>query len=361
VHGDAPEEVTPKAYTNFLCSSPLIPEPFGAPVGVDILRAAASAPVSSASRSGASSDGPRGWESPAGQAVLRCTRSVSSAWIHGESGGAGLPLTIQTSDAAFVYHGFRDGSDYEFPDLPRRVQPPVSGAESSASSASGAASAGASAAAVATSTLALPVYGYGSFHHRYFLDGRLVAVGVVDILPHCLSSVYLFYDPVLGKKLQLGKLTALREIQWVQAMRAVSPRMKFYYMGYYVHSCPKMRYKGEFSPSDLRCPVTGEWVPLSNCIAALDVDAHAVLARLDPAEVERRRRFEASALASLIPAVPFVLDGSGTAPLVLRQLQPRGQSVLTGILRDLLSRLGVSDGSGGSDCSLAARIVAFVR
>jgi arginine-tRNA-protein transferase len=27
------------------------------------------------------------------------------------------------------------------------------------------------------------------------LDGKLIAVGVVDILPKCLSSVYLFYDP----------------------------------------------------------------------------------------------------------------------------------------------------------------------
>jgi arginine-tRNA-protein transferase len=30
---------------------------------------------------------------------------------------------------------------------------------------------------------AAPDCGYGSFHQQYWLDGRLVAVGVVDVLP----------------------------------------------------------------------------------------------------------------------------------------------------------------------------------
>lgn len=45
--------------------------------------------------------------------------------------------------------------------------------------------------------------------------GKLVAVGVVDILPRCLSSVYLFWDPDY-RHLALGKLTALYELLWVQ-------------------------------------------------------------------------------------------------------------------------------------------------
>lgn len=40
-----------------------------------------------------------------------------------------------------------------------------------------------------------PPQGYGSFHQQYWLDGRLIAVGVLDVLPHCVSSVYFFYDP----------------------------------------------------------------------------------------------------------------------------------------------------------------------
>ena len=48
------------------------------------------------------------------------------------------------------------------------------------------------------------IWKYGSYHQLYRLDGRLVAVGVVDILPSGLSSVYLFYDPD-EKLLSLGK------------------------------------------------------------------------------------------------------------------------------------------------------------
>jgi arginine-tRNA-protein transferase len=41
----------------------------------------------------------------------------------------------------------------------------------------------------------LPTGHYGAFHQLYRIDGKLIAVGVIDILPICLSSVYLFYDP----------------------------------------------------------------------------------------------------------------------------------------------------------------------
>ena len=40
-----------------------------------------------------------------------------------------------------------------------------------------------------------PEQGYGSFHQQYWLNGQLIAVGVIDILPTCISSVYFFYDP----------------------------------------------------------------------------------------------------------------------------------------------------------------------
>ncbi|GFO24301.1 Arginyl-tRNA--protein transferase 1, partial [Plakobranchus ocellatus] len=54
-----------------------------------------------------------------------------------------------------------------------------------------------------------PSQGYGSFHQQYWLDGKIVAVGVVDILPTCLSSVYLYYDPDYSF-LGLGVYSALR-------------------------------------------------------------------------------------------------------------------------------------------------------
>jgi arginine-tRNA-protein transferase len=54
-----------------------------------------------------------------------------------------------------------------------------------------------------------PVSGYGSFHQQYRLNGRLIAVGVQDILPYCISSVYFCYDPEFHF-LSLGVYSALR-------------------------------------------------------------------------------------------------------------------------------------------------------
>ncbi|VDO67939.1 unnamed protein product [Schistosoma mattheei] len=51
---------------------------------------------------------------------------------------------------------------------------------------------------------------FGSYHQQYWLDGeKLIAVGVIDLLPRCLSSVYVFYDPNYSF-LHLGTYTALR-------------------------------------------------------------------------------------------------------------------------------------------------------
>ena len=56
-----------------------------------------------------------------------------------------------------------------------------------------------------------------------------MAVGVVDVLPQCLSSAYLFWDPDLSW-LGLGKLSALKEIAFVQAARSTCPSLCWYHM-----------------------------------------------------------------------------------------------------------------------------------
>lgn len=114
-----------------------------------------------------------------------------------------------------------------------------------------------------------PEMGYGSFHQQYWLDGRIVAVGVIDILPFCVSSVYLYYDPEFAS-LSLGSYSALREIDFTRQLQKQSPKLSYYYLGFYIHSCPKMRYKGQYRPSDLLCPETYTWVPIERCIAKLE-------------------------------------------------------------------------------------------
>ena len=94
-----------------------------------------------------------------------------------------------------------------------------------------------------------------------------MAVGVIDVLPTCLSSKYFFYTPAL-KHLSLGKVSAFREMEWIDRERRRCPSLRWYYLGYYIHTCPKMRYKAEYAPSELRCPVTKKWLPVSSDIAS---------------------------------------------------------------------------------------------
>ncbi|XP_026883820.2 arginyl-tRNA--protein transferase 1 isoform X1 [Electrophorus electricus] len=122
-----------------------------------------------------------------------------------------------------------------------------------------------------------PNVGYGSFHQQYWLDGCLIAVGVIDILPRCVSSVYLYYHPDFAG-LSLGTYSALREIAFTRQLHKQSPKLAYYYLGFYIHSCPKMRYKGQYRPSDLLCPETYTWVPIERCIPWLDTSPYARLA-----------------------------------------------------------------------------------
>ncbi|KAF7219629.1 arginyl-tRNA--protein transferase 1 isoform X4 [Nothobranchius furzeri] len=125
-----------------------------------------------------------------------------------------------------------------------------------------------------------PEVGYGSFHQQYWLDGRIVAVGVIDILPTCVSSVYLYYHPDFAS-LSLGSYSALREIAFTRQLQKQSPKLSYYYLGFYIHSCPKMRYKGQYRPADLLCPETYAWVPIERCVTRLD-NSHYARLNQDP-------------------------------------------------------------------------------
>jgi len=118
---------------------------------------------------------------------------------------------------------------------------------------------------------------YGSYHMQYWLDGdKLIAVGVVDILPSAMSSVYLYYDPEYSF-LSLGTYSALREIEYVRRLATIRSELKFYYMGFYIHDVPKMRYKGRFQPSSLLCPETYTWQDIARCTPKLDKSKYSRL------------------------------------------------------------------------------------
>ena len=65
-------------------------------------------------------------------------------------------------------------------------------------------------------------------------------VGVIDVLTSCISSKYLFYDPAFAQ-LSPGNISALYEIAITQRKAKRDPALHYYYMGFYIHSCDKMR------------------------------------------------------------------------------------------------------------------------
>ncbi|KAK4243750.1 arginine-tRNA-protein transferase, partial [Corynascus novoguineensis] len=96
----------------------------------------------------------------------------------------------------------------------------------------------------------------GSFHQCYRIDGKLVAVGVLDLLPDCVSAVYFLYHESIHW-LNPGKLGALREIALAR-----EAGYRWWYPGYYVHNCAKMRYKIEYKPQYVLDPEDLRWYPL---------------------------------------------------------------------------------------------------
>ena len=118
----------------------------------------------------------------------------------------------------------------------------------------------------------------GSYHYQYCCDDKIIAVGVLDILPVCVSSVYLYYDPDY-QFLSLGTLTSLLEICLVRKLAVSHPSITNYYLGFYIHNCVKMRYKARYSPSFLLCPETFTWQSLEASKPLLDRSAYS---RLNP-------------------------------------------------------------------------------
>lgn len=60
------------------------------------------------------------------------------------------------------------------------------------------------------------------------------------------------------------------EVRLVRELNKTVPDLKYYYMGYYIHTIPKMRYKAKMRPSKLLCPETYKWFDIDKCIPKLN-------------------------------------------------------------------------------------------
>ncbi|KAI8836917.1 arginine-tRNA-protein transferase [Chytriomyces cf. hyalinus JEL632] len=124
--------------------------------------------------------------------------------------------------------------------------------------------------------------GFGTFHQKYYLHDQLIAVSVLDILPHSVSAVYFIYDPSIPIvcSMSMGVYSALRECAMTKQFAQMIKGLQYYYMGYYIHSCTKMRYKAQFKPSELLCPKMYTWHPVEACSQLLDIHKVARLSYL---------------------------------------------------------------------------------
>jgi arginyl-tRNA--protein-N-Asp/Glu arginylyltransferase len=80
---------------------------------------------------------------------------------------------------------------------------------------------------------------------QYREHGRLIALGLVDVTPNTLSSVYFFHDPDL-RSLGLGTWSVLQEIAFAR-----EHARQWLHMGFYIRECQSMNYKNRFSPHQI--------------------------------------------------------------------------------------------------------------
>ena len=105
---------------------------------------------------------------------------------------------------------------------------------------------------------------YGTYNFIHRIDGKIVAVGIWDILPTSLSSVYLYYDTDY-QFLDLGVFTAIREIEYMKSFHdLIDNNFKYYMMGFYCETVQKLRYKGFYQPTELLDRYTMNYVYLKD-------------------------------------------------------------------------------------------------
>lgn len=82
-------------------------------------------------------------------------------------------------------------------------------------------------------------------YYEFRLDGRLIAVSVADIMDNGVSAIYTYFDPSETKR-SLGRFVILSLINI-----AKKHNLPAVYLGYWIKSSEKMRYKSEYRPLEI--------------------------------------------------------------------------------------------------------------
>ena len=82
-------------------------------------------------------------------------------------------------------------------------------------------------------------------YYEFRKDDRLLAVSVADVMDNGVSAIYTYFDPFATKR-SLGRLAILSLINI-----AKKKHLPAVYLGYWIKSSPKMRYKSEYRPLEI--------------------------------------------------------------------------------------------------------------
>lgn len=86
--------------------------------------------------------------------------------------------------------------------------------------------------------------------------GKLVMVGIMDMVRNGISSVYTFYEPGIPQA-SFGTYSVLWQIE-----RCRKLGLPYLYLGYWIAQSPKMSYKISFQPA--QGLLDGRWEPLAS-------------------------------------------------------------------------------------------------
>lgn len=98
-------------------------------------------------------------------------------------------------------------------------------------------------------------YGYPHIiEMNYYLNSKLIGVGIIDEGRDALSSNYFYYDTDCLDR-RPGVFSIVKEIELAKSMGK-----KYYYLGFYIEENPKMSYKKYFRPNQVY--EKGKWKEL---------------------------------------------------------------------------------------------------